>query len=93
MRFESVSTDRLRPGDLLMHHGMRIRLGDRHEYVVFGGGPAWWFPGTIENIDEVRKAENVAAALVGDSDQWPIQGNAFATWFRIVPDARPEDER
>lgn len=81
---EKVTTDQLQPGDLVLSHGMRIRLGERNEYAGSYGGTAWWFPGTVENMSEVYQPDHVTAGLLKADGQWTIQGNELATWWRVV---------
>lgn len=83
-RTERVSTDQLHAGELVLHYGMRIRLGERHEYVGDGGGLAWWYPGTVENMSEVYRSDHATAGLLKADGKWTIQGNVLATWRRVV---------
>ena len=84
---ELVSTDKLRPGDLVLNYDMRIRLGKQHAYVGNRGGVAWWFPGNVENMDEVFRPDHVTAGLLKADGRWTIQGNEIATWWRIIENA------
>jgi len=83
-KLEKVSTDQLRPRDLLVHHGMRVRLGERNQYAGNSGEPAWWFPGTVQNMDEVFHRDHITAGLLHADGQWTIQGNDLADWWRVV---------
>ena len=81
---EKVRTNELRTGDLVLHYGMRIRLGERHEYTNDVGSAAWWFPGTVENMSEVYRPDHVTAGLLHEDAQWTIQGNELASWWRLT---------
>lgn len=81
---EKVTTDQLQPGDLVLNHGMRIRLGERRTFVGYGGNDAWWFPGTVENMSEVHRPDHATGVLLKEDGQWTVQGNELATWWRVV---------
>uniref|UniRef100_UPI003F4959C7 hypothetical protein n=1 Tax=Amycolatopsis sp. CA-096443 TaxID=3239919 RepID=UPI003F4959C7 len=82
---EKVSTDKLRPGDLVLHCGMLIRLGERETYPSRTAGRAVYrFPGTVENIDEVLRPGQATTGFLGSDGRWSVQGNDLAAWFRVV---------
>ncbi|MET9260361.1 hypothetical protein [Amycolatopsis sp. NPDC004079] len=81
---EKVSTDQLRPGDLVLHYGMRIRLGELETYPSCTADRVYRFPGTVENKDEVLRPGHVTTGFLGADGQWSVQGNNLATWFRVV---------
>lgn len=88
-QLEKVTTDQLQPGDLVLSHGMRIRLGERNEYAGSCGGTAWWFPGTVENMSEVYQPDHVtrpgcSRRMVSGpfrATSWPRGG----AWWRAEP--------
>lgn len=86
---EHVDTTQLRTGDLVLHHGMRIRLGERTEH---------WLPelvvhfeGTVENMPELTGPDGLAVwPLTGllpatgpEAGTWSVQGNDLAFWIRL----------
>jgi hypothetical protein len=85
-----VNTHELSEGDVIMNHGMRIRLGERHE-VQRDGRTVVWFPGTVTNHNDVTDRDGQAVwPLTGllktsgpDAWQWTVQGNELATWHRV----------
>lgn len=79
-----VSTDKLRTGDLIRHHGMLIRLGERNTYIGDTGRTVYWFDGAVENMEEVSQPDRVTAGLVKPDGRWTVQGNELATWDRVL---------
>lgn len=90
-RIEQVNTLELREGDLVLHEGMRIRLGARTE-CYREGRLVVWFPGNVENREELTMdCGHAVWPLTGLLEvtgqhawNWTVQGNEMATWRREV---------
>lgn len=76
-----VTTSQLKTGDVVITHGMHVRLGSRTEFPGVSGQVAWAFDGTVENLDELE-SNHPARGLIGPNGEWVIQGNDLATWTR-----------
>ncbi|MET9861994.1 hypothetical protein ABZY93_22285 [Streptomyces smyrnaeus] len=91
-----VDTSRLKVGDVVLEHGMRVKL-DQEPRVYEGAGhegrTVYAFDGLVENIDEVREQELVPIHFLypdvfrggwckdWDAEpRWTVQGNDLATW-------------
>jgi hypothetical protein len=84
---EVVTTPELATGDLVLNHGMRIRLGERHERPAhIDPSGVVWFPGHVENYDEIkaRPGGHVTDGLLRSDREWTVQGNGLAYWTRVV---------
>lgn len=90
-RLTDVPTPKLAPGDVMLTHGMRVRLApdprilDPHP----SGLPTWAWDGTVENLPDVLAQGVVPASYliryapdgtVTARDGWTVQGNRLATW-------------
>lgn len=98
---ENVNTSELRPGDVVLEHGMRIRIDEVREYTPHGaiGERAWCCPGTVLNVTEVTSQHVIPAAFLetyGYSeeaggfvaerhDAWTVQGDTRARWTVEMP--------
>lgn len=86
----NLPTTELHTGDVVLTHGMRVRLGERNERQYSRDDlPVVWFAGTVENVEDVRAAGIVPVSWLIDwsgageivrRDAWTIQGNALARW-------------
>lgn len=88
---ERVPTSDLRADDVVLTHGLHVRLGERREYPDHAGTGTmvYAFTGTILNpeyltTDAGRYSFGGIIALDG-SDGWTIQGNDYASWARVLP--------
>ncbi|WP_280245451.1 hypothetical protein [Nocardia abscessus] len=89
---EYVSTDRLRQGDVLLHHGMRLVIDQPIEsYDSAGTGEkVYRTAARIDNWDQlVERAKTdrtIAGFIVSQSpnQRWAIQGNRLARWTREI---------
>ncbi len=83
MRIEGVSTHELRDGDIVLVHGMRVRLDGRGRvsvsHPVSEHSPVLWWPGVVLNLPEVLAAGFIPAGWV-KAGVWTIQGNGLARW-------------
>lgn len=87
---ERMSTDQLAEGDVLMHHGMLLRLENRTTYPPqrLERGYVYCFHGVILNFDEIDDSFIRACATDGrpgtsDKPVWTVQGNELAVWTRL----------
>ena len=99
---EIVRTGQLRVGDVVLTHGMRVRIDAVNQYGGgHGGAPAWSCPGTVLSLAEVLAAKIIPAHFLTTekwedgrgwvtdrNDHWTIQGNDLARW--AVERPRPE---
>jgi hypothetical protein len=93
-RYVHVATPDLRAGDIVLTHGMRVRL-DTLAGTHPTGHPehahrtvyAWH--GTVTNPDDVRREGLVPLAWWRDG--WTVQGNHLASWLVIRDDAAEVD--
>jgi hypothetical protein len=101
---EPVDTSQLRPGDVVLEHGMRIRIDEVREYRPDGSSGAdraWSCPGTVLNLADVLEQHVIPRSfletygydegkgwIVEREDAWTVQGNTLATWTVELP--RPE---
>lgn len=98
MATEEITTHDIKVGDLILNHGMRLRVDQepqptRH-LVDSAAGVTLATAARIENWDEVveeaKTGDHCASAfIVGQARQddegvarWVIQGNGWATWTR-----------
>lgn len=95
----SSTTNNLVPGDVVLAHGMRIRVDDVRSFVPLGERDrVFSCPGTVLNIDEVLEQRVVPASMlqafgyVDDEgfapvrrDAWTIQGTAATAWIVELP--------
>jgi hypothetical protein len=84
----SKVTSELRPGDLVRHHGMRLRVTEE-PFVATGHhmndqapafGEVRLTRAEVENIDDPAIDPFVRRLLDADSPTWTIQGNDLARW-------------
>lgn len=90
-----VPTNELQAGDVVLTHGMRVRLytGGR-ELPADRYGIAWSRPGIVENLAEVLAGDLVPEAYLTEHFQddrggwvsavtgrWVIKGNEHALWY------------
>lgn len=83
--YDLVDTFALRDGDLVLSHGMLLRLTEGRD--TCHGAKA--FDGVIENPTDVP---DYVREFIGDSDTWRVQGNHLAHWMRVDEAALAEDE-
>lgn len=84
-----VTTSQLAVGDIVLSHGMRVRLDERNVYGEAYGNlePVYAFVGTVLNMDEVRADRLVPLSFLrhsarpGRDDVWIVQGNELAIWI------------
>jgi len=99
---EIVTTGQLRAGDVVLTHGMRVRIDEIDPYQS-RHGDAWSCPGTVLNLAEVlaqkivppaflttEKREDGRGWVTGRRDYWAIQRNELARWTVAVPRPGPE---
>lgn len=67
---ETVTTDKLQTGDIVINYGMRIRLGDLRTYPADNGRTVYAFAGTVENIDAIREKARQDYAESPDANSW-----------------------
>ncbi|WP_370418933.1 hypothetical protein AB8O64_10785 [Streptomyces sp. QH1-20] len=85
-------SSQLAEGDIVLTHGMRVRLDTRTTRKDSGYTVYTW-SGTVMNLDEVREEGHVPmpwlrtwkGGLVDREDAWTIQGNRFANWLVANP--------
>jgi hypothetical protein len=98
---EIIDTSQLRPGDIVVEHGMRIRVDQVNEYRPQGGSAAeraWSCPGTVLNVADVLAQHVIPASfletygysemegwVVERRDAWTVQGNDRARWVVELP--------
>ncbi|MEU5430550.1 hypothetical protein AB0H73_33805 [Streptomyces olivoreticuli] len=81
-------SSQLAEGDVVLTHGMRVRLNALTTPEDSGCTVFAW-SGTVLNLDEVREEGHVPmpwlrtwkGGLVDREDAWTIQGNRFANWL------------
>src|SRR5260221_2565198 len=62
---ETVRTGQLRVGDVVLTHGMRVRIDAVNQYRGGrGGAPAWSCPGTVLNLAEVLAAQLIPPSFL-----------------------------
>jgi hypothetical protein len=83
-----LSTSQLRPGDVVLCHGMRLLIdGDPKTYPGDRGNTVYVWPTRVTNMDGVRMNDSFIRYHVthgtGSKDvpRWPIQGNDLAHWW------------
>lgn len=97
----TVRTGELMPGDVVVEHGMRVRIDEVREYRPDGASSeqrAWSCPGTVLNVDDVTAQHVIPASfleiygyregegwVVERRDAWTVQGNALAVWLVELP--------
>ncbi len=84
---QAVTTDQLRTGDVVLRHGMRLRLNMVATYTGTNGEVRWSCTGTIENLDEVHADGFIRCATSG---MWAAQGSTLANWARIEKESSDE---
>ena len=92
---KTLTTPELQDGMLVLTHGMRVRITGKTQCLPGihedADPSAYWFAGTVENMDEVKAAKSVPLSFllvweggkVVREDSWTIQGNERATWSVI----------
>lgn len=88
----TLSTPELRAGDVVLTHGMRVRL-PAEPRVYQNKGTVYAWDGTVENLDEVLEVGFVPRSFLCEerwvdgigwvcelTGRWVIQGNELATW-------------
>jgi hypothetical protein len=86
-----IPTGEIRVGDVVLTHGMRVRIDEIHTYEDHGAVYACL--GTVLNLDEVRAAGVVPPSFLykearhsskdapgAREDHWNVQGNNLARW-------------
>ena len=90
----TLKTSELREGDIVLEHGMRVRLDSGVRTPESEHGTVYSRPGTVLNLDEVREAKIIPPSFLGDGekwvegrgwttdrdDSWTVQGNDLAHW-------------
>lgn len=82
---ESISTHDLKPGDIVLRHGMRLRLNGEgtvsRSHPTNEYSPTLWWNAEILNIDDVRAdpTHAVPRSWIADG-RWTVQGNGLARW-------------
>jgi hypothetical protein len=99
MDTEQVVTSQLRAGDVVLAHGMRIRLGEIKRYAETStyNGEFFSSRGTVLNMMEVAITGHVPTAWLQDQSwlegygwyvssrsRWTVQGNDLAMWTRVA---------
>jgi hypothetical protein len=79
-----MNTHELRDGDVVLTHGMRVRISGDGEVSTshpqdVAGAPCLWWAGVVENLDDVHAAGVVPRSFVRDG-LWTVQGNGLARW-------------
>lgn len=85
---ESVTTDQLREGDIVLHHGMVLDLSNPKSWPHAGyeGRTVYSWLGTVLNPAEgADKFEDIPRSWWVDG--WHVQGNELAHWVRYTPAA------
>lgn len=93
---QTVNTGELRPGDVVLTHGMRVRIDDVREYATGPGERAWTCQGTVLNVADVIAQRIIPPSFLetyGYSDEfhvirrdaWTVQGNTRAHWIVELP--------
>ncbi|MBO2464035.1 hypothetical protein [Actinomadura violacea] len=98
-----VSTPDLKPGDLVIHYGMHIRVPEWPCIWQHKGSTVYGWLGEIENLKEVLLAGCVPISFLrrtqwveGEGwvsaieNTWSIQGNELASWYVEEPTGGPE---
>ena len=78
---ETVPTSQLQKNDLVLTHGMRVRL-DAPIPTYRDGVVAW--SGIVTNYADVIAEGHIPASFIRDA-RWTIQGNDLAHWTRVTP--------
>ncbi len=96
----TVKTSELRVGDVVLTHGMRVRIDSIKSYKGSTGLPAASCSGTVLNLAEVLEEGYVPASFLRTrksegysedrDDFWNVQGNDLATWQVEVPLPAPQ---
>ncbi|HEV2241807.1 MAG TPA: hypothetical protein VGR98_12255 [Streptosporangiaceae bacterium] len=97
----SVTTDQLVPGDVVLKHGMRVRIDEVREYRPAGANSAeraWCCAATVLNVTDVVQQHVIPASFlqtygyqedvgwtVEREDAWTVQGNTRAAWIVELP--------
>jgi hypothetical protein len=86
---EMVKTSELRPGDIVWHFSMRIKLADDRREWEGQFGTTYAFKGLVLNARDfdrgASKADDyIASFMRSDNDHWTVQGNDNARWSREV---------
>ncbi|MER6816349.1 hypothetical protein ABT299_44400 [Spirillospora sp. NPDC000708] len=89
-----VSTPDLKPGDLVIHYGMHIRIPEHPCIWQHQGSTVYGWLGEIENLEEVLTADCVPISFLrrtqwvdGEGwvsaieNTWSIQGTELASWY------------
>lgn len=87
MSSKSVDTSKLREGDIVIHYGMRLRLGEIREYEMLCGQEmktVYASDGELLNPEEVRERGFIPWGLLfvygTEKPVWRVQGNDLAWW-------------
>ena len=83
---ETVTTDQLQDGDVLLHYGAELQLQGRrvHDLSRFDQRDCFTFRGILVNPGDVDDLDPWMLAIIQREGCWPIQGNELARWSRIV---------
>ena len=89
----NVETGEVRVGDVVLEHGMRVRIDEIRTYPGGEHGTVYACLGTVLNLDEVREAGIVPPSFLYNEarhsskdapgtreDYWVVQGNNLARW-------------
>lgn len=84
------NTTELKTGDIIKHHGMIIKLGERRTYKGINIDNSQATPEVVRFAGEILNVEEVNADGVVPfswrcetnklGNEWAVQGNMFATW-------------
>ena len=90
---KSIPTGDIKVGDVVLTHGMRVRIDEIKTYPGGEHGTVYTCPGTVLNLDEVREARIVPRSFLYNAardsskdapgareDYWVVQGNNLARW-------------
>jgi hypothetical protein len=95
--YESVSTDKLKVGDIVHRHGMITLLDSEPRTYESNDRTVYSFSGLVLNAEEMREIDAFIWRHLHEdvwvegkgwvwtfTGRWTIQGNHFATWAREV---------
>jgi hypothetical protein len=74
----TLTTPELRAGDIVVTHGMRVRLDTLVTYPSGHGQTVYAWHGTVTNPEDVRREDLVPLSWWRDG--WTVQGNDLARW-------------
>ena len=98
---QRMDTSQLRPGDLVLNYGMKIRVDAVHavEDPTSHGGVVYVCPGTVLNVEEAVEIHDIPRSFMWDNERfvhgpghgredfWNVQGNDLATWSIVRTEA------